>query len=90
MLPFLDDSEGLIFTTGQPYLKQGTANPLKFNILNISGQYNIEKVTQDLVWGADMCFTKIDMSGSLPWVLKIADSGALQLSRSHHISGITA
>jgi len=89
VLPFEDDTQGLICTTGQPYLTQGTASPIKFNILDIYGKSKREEVVQDLVWSADMCFTKIDISGSLPWVLKVADSGALQLSRSHHISGIT-
>jgi len=89
VLPFIGENEGLVFTSGQPYLKQGTANPIKFRILPIFGQYNLEGVIRDLVWGADMSFTKIDMSGSLPWVLKVADSGALELSRSHCISGIT-
>jgi len=45
---------------------------------------------QDLVWEADMCFTKPDIGMSLPWVLHVADSGALQLSRSYKITGVTA
>jgi hypothetical protein len=37
-----------------------------------------------------MCFTKPDSGMSLPWVLHVADTGALQLARSYRISGITA
>jgi hypothetical protein len=36
-----------------------------------------------------MCFTKPDMGMSLPWVLNVADKGALQLAKSYKISGIT-
>jgi hypothetical protein len=46
-------------------------------------------VIQDVVWQADMCFTKPDMGMSLPWVLNVADKGALQLSKSYRICGIT-
>jgi hypothetical protein len=86
--PFPSAKEGLLCTTGQPYLTQGTAMPLKFRIQDIAGVANREAVVHDLVWEADMCFTKIDMGQSLPWTLHIADSGALQLSRSYRISGI--
>lgn len=86
--PFPSANEGLLCTTGQPYLSQGTAMPLKFRIQDIAGIADREKVVCDLVWEADMCFTKLDMGQSLPWTLHIADSGALQLSRSYRISGI--
>jgi hypothetical protein len=49
----------------------------------------MDRVLRDLVWQADMCFTKVDMGMSLPWVLQVADQGALQLSRSYQITGIT-
>jgi hypothetical protein len=62
--------------------------PLKFRIQDIAGIAKRENVARDLVWEADMCFTKLDMGQSLPWTLHIADSGALQLSRSYRISGI--
>ncbi len=86
--PFPSANEGLLCTTGQPYLSQGSAIPLKFRIQDIAGVASREKVVRDLVWEADMCFTKLDMGQSLPWTLHIADSGALQLSRSYRISGI--
>ncbi len=86
--PFASAKEGLLCTTGQPYLSQGTAMPLKFRIQDIEGLADREKVVRDLVWEADMCFTKLDMGQSLPWTLHIADSGALQLSRAYRISGI--
>jgi hypothetical protein len=87
--PFTNHLEGLVCTTGTPYLHQGTAAPLKIRILDIAGESVRDEVVCDLVWEADMCFTKPDMGLSLPLLLQIADSGALQLSRRYKISGVT-
>ncbi len=89
VFPFVEENEGLVCTTGSPYLSQGTACPLKIRILNIHGLAERLKVVQDMVWEADMCFTKMDTAMSLPWVLHVADTGALQKSRSYRITGIT-
>jgi hypothetical protein len=88
--PFVDDSLALVSTTGVPYLSQGTASPLKTKVVDIHGRADREDVVYDVVWEADMCFTKPDIGMSLPWVLHVADTGALQLARSYKISGITA
>lgn len=90
IFPFDDDKTGIICTTGAPYLTQGTACPLLAHIIDIRGASDRNAVMQDLIWESDLCFTKPDMGMSLPWVLNVADTGALQLSRSYHISGITA
>jgi len=87
---FEDPELLLVATTGAPYLTQGTAQPLLVRMSDIAGQHTREQVAQDIVWQADMCFTKPDMGMRLPWVLNVADSGALQLARSYKISGITA
>jgi len=89
LFPFDDVATGLICTTGEPYLRQGTAAPLKINIIDVSGRSNRQQVVQDLVWEADMCFSKPDIGMSLPWVLHVADEGALQAARSYRITGIT-
>jgi hypothetical protein len=57
---------------------------------DIHGRFNRCSVVRDLVWQADLCFTKVDMGMSLPWVLNVADEGALQLARAYYITGITA
>jgi len=90
IFPYEDEQSALVCTTGVPYLTQGTAQPLMVRIIDIFGQSNREEVLQDLIWQCDMCFTKPDIGLSLPWVLHVADKGALQLSRSYKISGITA
>jgi len=87
--PFLDPNECLVCTTGAPYLHQGTAAPLKVQIIDIAGRANREAAVRDLVWEADMCFTKPDTGLSLPLMLQIANSGALQLSKRYKISGVT-
>ena len=87
--PFADPMTAIVATTGVPYLTQGTAQPLIARITDIRGQATVDRVLRDLVWQADMCFTKVDMGMSLPWVLQVADQGALQLSRSYQITGIT-
>jgi hypothetical protein len=88
--PFEDPSWALVATTGDPYLTQGTAQPLLIRMHDIHGGFNRCSVVRDLVWQADLCFTKVDMGMSLPWVLNVADEGALQLARAYYITGITA
>jgi len=85
-----DDSRFLVCTTGRQYLTQGTAYPLLVRITDIHGRADRLSVLRDLIWQADMCFTKPDTGMKLPWILHVADSGALQLSRSYKITGITA
>lgn len=87
---FDDPNRALICTTGSQSLTQGTACPLMANIIDIYGHSNRKDVIRDLVWQADMCFTKPDVGMRLPWVLHVADVGALQLSRSYVVTGITA
>jgi hypothetical protein len=89
VFPFDDQSSGLVCTTGAPYLTQGTACPLKIKVIDIAGKAERQSVVQDLVWEADMCFTKPDIGMSLPWVLHVSDVGALQVARSYRITGIT-
>ncbi len=89
VFPFDDPDVALVATTGSPYLWQGTALPLLVSVSDISGKADRRHVIQDVVWGADLCFTKPDMGMGLPWVLNVADKAALQLSRSYKISGIT-
>lgn len=89
LFPFDDQSTGLICTSGVPYLPQGTACPLKIKVIDIVGRANRQEVVRDLVWEADMCFTKPDIGMSLPWVLHVSDVGALQSARSYKITGIT-
>ncbi len=90
ILPFDEENVALVCTTGAPYLSQGTASPLKISTIDIHGHASLKEAVRDLIWEADMCFTKPDIGMSLPWVLHVADTGALQLARSYRISGITA
>ena len=90
VFPYDDEQTALICPTGAPYLTQGTAQPLMAHIIDIYGSSAREQVLRDLIWQADMCFTKPDTGMRLPWVLHLADAGALQLARSYRISGITA
>jgi len=87
---FAQPSDALLCATGRPYLTQGCAQPLKVRVSDIHGTHVLDNVLRDLVWEADMGYTKPDMGRGLPWVLHIADTGALQESRSYRISGITA
>jgi hypothetical protein len=89
VFPFEDSNVGLVCTTGAPYLTQGSARPLMIRILDISGRSKRQEVVRDLIWQADLCFTKPDTGMHLPWVLNVADTGALQLSRSYQITGVT-
>ena len=90
VFPFDDPNVAVVATTGSPYLSQGTALPLLVTVSDISGKADRKHVIQDVVWQADLCFTKPDMGMGLPWVLNVANKGALQLSKSYKISGVTA
>jgi hypothetical protein len=90
VFPFEDQNTALVATTGDPYLTQGTAQPLLVTISHIAGTAAPKIVVRDLVWQADLCFTKPDIGMALPWVLNVADTGALQLSKAYRLSGITA
>jgi len=87
---FDDESTILLCTTGSPYLTQGTACPIMIRVVPIHGEADKNEIIRDLFWQADMCFTKPDTGMRLPWVLNVADTGALQQSRSYKITGITA
>lgn len=63
---------------------------MKLCVSDINGKSVVDDVIQDIIWEADMGFTKPDMGRGQPWILHIADTGALQISRSYKISGITA
>lgn len=87
---FADDNVALVSSTGRPYLSQGTAAPLKVRMIDLVGRAHFAAALRDLVWQCDMGFTKPDMGFSLPWVLHVADTGALQASRSYRMTGIAA
>jgi hypothetical protein len=90
LFAFDDPNTGLVCTTGAPYLTQGSARPVLIRIVDIHGRSNRHEVVRDLIWQADLCFTKPDMGMHLPWVLNVADTAALQMARSYQITGITA
>jgi hypothetical protein len=90
LMPFDDDATALVCTTGAPYLTQGTAGPLKVSMIDVYGNASMGEVLRDVIWSADLAFTKIDMGLRLPWTLHVADAGALQSARSYKITGVTA
>ena len=90
LFPFTDKNTAIMCTTGEPYLpRQGTASPLCVHVHDIYGTANPEDALRDLFWETDMGFSKIDTGTKLPWVLHVANEGALQLSKAYKITGIT-
>ena len=87
--PFDDENLALVSTTGQPYLTQGSAAAVLVRMTPVHGDLDRRAVLTDLIWEADMCFTKLDTGMSSPFVLHVADQGALQTSRPYNYSGIT-
>lgn len=86
--PFDDVNRVILSTTGAPYLTQGTASPILIQMSDFAGRLRREAVLRDIVWEADMCFTKPDMGMKLPWVLYVANEGALQAAQSYEITGV--
>lgn len=89
VFPYDDEDVVLVCTTGAQYLTQGTSNPLMLKIFDLHGKGDRHAVVRDIVWGADMCFTKPDIGMRLPWPLYVADAGALQQAKSYKFTGIT-
>ncbi|GGB76486.1 hypothetical protein [Deinococcus soli (ex Cha et al. 2016)] len=87
--PFEDPSHALVSTTGSPTLAQGTAQPLLVKMSAVAGAFDPREVVHDLIWEADLCFTKLDHGYALPYTLHVADAGALQLARTYSVSGFT-
>jgi hypothetical protein len=58
-------------------------------IFDLYGRADRHAVVRDIIWGADMCFTKPDVGMRLPWPLYVADAGALQQAKSYKFTGIT-
>lgn len=88
-VPFEDDHVALVCTSGEPYVGQGTASPLLVTMTPIAGRLVPLHVVRDLLWDADLCYTKLDHGYSLPFTLHVADKGALQLARAYGVSGLT-
>ncbi|ULH14017.1 hypothetical protein MF271_00625 (plasmid) [Deinococcus sp. KNUC1210] len=78
--PFDSPNQALISTTGAPYLQQGTADPLFITVTSLDREVDAWAVMQDLVWEADLSFSKTDLGTSLPWVLHVADRAALAVA----------
>jgi hypothetical protein len=83
------EDEALVCSTGEPFLMQGTASPLRIRFASISGESSIEEICKELIWEADMCLNKPDMAAKLPWTLRVADVAALNLSHHHAVAGIS-
>ena len=73
---FQRPNEGLLATTGRPYLTQGTAQVLKVVAHPLIGKSTIAEIIRDVAWESDMGLTRPDMGRSLPWVLHVADACA--------------
>lgn len=83
-------NEGVLCTTGLPYLHHGSANPVKLAVTPVAGSIEFSEIARDASWEADMGFTKPDMGRGLPWILHLADIGALHASRGYNIIGARA
>lgn len=79
--PFENQNQALLSTTGVPYLTQGTADPLFVTVTLLAGHVEPVAVMRDLIWGADLSFSKTSLGTSLPWVLHVADRAALAVSK---------
>ena len=87
---FQRPNEGLLATTGRPYLTQGTAQVLKVSTTSIAGRCTFAEIVRDVAWEADLGLTRPDMGRSFPWVLHGADAGALHASRGYKLIGLNA
>jgi len=86
--PLAGENTALVCSTDEPYLTQGTASPHGIKVVDIVGKSSLDEVVRDFLWGADMAFSKPDIGLSLPWVLHVANAGALQASRLYKVTGI--
>lgn len=87
---FQNPNEGLLATTGRPYLTQGTAQVLKIVAHPLVGESSFAEAVRDVAWESDMGLTRPDMGRSLPWVLHVADACALQSAKGYKLIGMMA
>jgi hypothetical protein len=70
--PFiLNDNEGMILTTGKPFLTQGTAQPLDINIP--VGDIKIEPILEDIFSLSQLIWSAPNKCSRIPITIKLAD-----------------
>lgn len=67
----MNDTEAFICTTGRPFLRQGTANPLY--IRKLEGDLTIEEVIEDIYKLSTLTWTKPDDCSRYPITIKLND-----------------
>jgi len=67
----VSEEEAFICTTGPPYWRKGTSNPL--HVLKVSGYLSIEEILEDVFYLSNLTWTKIDDCSRHPISIKMAD-----------------
>lgn len=67
----VDDSEAYLCTTGKPFLRQGTAQPL--HIRRVYGTMSIEKLTEDVYSLSTLAWTQPETCSRTPVTLRLND-----------------
>ena len=64
---FIDTIMVQINETPDPQASKDAYDTLR--VINIAGDGSVDEAIRDVIWEADMCFTKPDMGQSMPWTL---------------------
>lgn len=67
----LNDNEGMILTTGRPFLTQGTSKPLDINIA--LGDIKIEPIMEDIFSLSQLIWSAPNKCSRIPITIKLAD-----------------
>jgi hypothetical protein len=67
----LNENEGMVLTTGKPFLTQGTAQPLDINIH--TGDIKIEPILEDIFSLSQLIWSAPDKCSRVPITIKLAD-----------------
>jgi len=67
----VSEEEAFICTTGPPYWRRGTSNPL--HVMKISGELSLEKILEDIFYLSNLTWTRIDDCSRHPISIKMTD-----------------
>lgn len=68
----INDKTAFICTTGEEFLRNGTAKPLMIQLIN--GQISFREILQDVFSLSTLAFTKLDDCSRLPFSIKALDT----------------
>jgi argonaute-like protein implicated in RNA metabolism and viral defense len=78
----VSEKEAFVCTTGPPYEHGGTTKPL--HIVKVDGLLDMQKISEDVFYLANLTWTKIDDCSRLPLTIKMNDIRLRELAGEYN------